>query len=216
MDSQQQEGGSGSTCDTLSVSCYKALTKTPINSAQLQELPQHLLVQLLEKAAAERDAAEEIAKAQAAELLELKQREEQRYLVEPPCCGSRVDREAWGPRITSVLAKWEPCTSRAEFTAEHNAEHCLKIGSRNLVYHKQPRKCFAFVTTTDVTTAFANVMHGHGENTARMDEIMSSALLLYRLCCLFHGMHVNVYGRQGYKVCGTQPSGYAHFGSPVL
>ena len=63
---QQQEGGSGSTCDTLSVSCYKTLTKAPINSAQLQELPQHILVQLLEKAAAERDAAEELAKAQAA------------------------------------------------------------------------------------------------------------------------------------------------------
>ena len=56
----------------------------------------------------------------------------------------------------------------------------------------------------------------HGGNLASICEVMSSALLLYRLCCLFRGMHVNVNGWEGYKVCGRRQAlavvgAFAHF-----
>lgn len=56
------------------------------------------------------------------------------------------------------------------------------------VYHKDA-KCFGFCNE------YANL-----DTRLSMYRVMSSALLLYRVCCLYPGTYINVEGRQGYKV----------------
>lgn len=43
---------------SLAATCSKALTTAPLNTAELENLPQHMLVQLLGQVVSERDKAE--------------------------------------------------------------------------------------------------------------------------------------------------------------
>jgi len=125
------------------------------------------------------------------QLEEFERKQKARYVVDPPSYQDRVGREMY-ERVERVTAKWKPQNPHQAHESDMNY---MNVG-RALRYVKS-KKCFE-LTSTDSGTLLC-----HDVETCDLDEVMSSALMLYRLCCLWAGLQIEVEGPPGYKVVWT-------------
>lgn len=185
--------GSSDAPNSLVSACYTSLTTAPLDHARLEQLPQHMLVQLIAQLVVERDQ-EKATRQQHEEELARLVGEERRYVIDPPTFMHRVD---WDDivykRVEAVMAKWVPRPLDDDFAADELFLEDIMFRTEHpgrVAYNKES-KTISFMT-----------------GPKRLSEldlwyVMSSAMLLYRLCCLFSGLRVHVKGPAGYKYVWT-------------
>lgn len=175
--------------DSLATTCYKALTRAPIDVVSLENQPQHVLAQLLAQAVADRDAAQAELLSTKTKLDVLEQRDERRYILDVPMWQDRVDQDVVD-HTERVIVKWQPWhTANVPFVKDH-----WGIGSTmELSWHKGNKMWFM---------AQQREVWQNMEETLSIHRVISSALLLYRLCCLWP-VNTEAEGWQGYKSVWT-------------
>lgn len=112
-----------------------------------------------------------------------------RYLVDPPVIQKRVGKDVY-ERVRKVTSAWEPAypqdVSGFELSSITNMTGPNKL---QLVYDHATKQV-SYQTKHG---------YGSGSNSLAYATVISSALLMYRLCCLF-ACDVSVQGPAGYKL----------------
>ena len=163
----------------LTEACIQSLIEVPTDPKKLYDLSVDELVELNTRLLAERQADRE-------ELTKLKRN---RYYVDPPEVQERVGDDMY-ERVRNVTQAWQPVSPSA--VGSHEMDSISNIGKDDLHLKWDP----------DTGKASYEVHRGYGldlERSLAYASVISSPLLLYRLCCLFE-CDIQVEGPQGYKV----------------
>lgn len=165
---------------TLSDACLHSLIENPADSRKLYELSVDELVALNSRLLTEHQTIKK----------ELNHLKENRYVVDPPVVQDRVD-EKMRDLVSKTTSAWEPASS------EDVIHHDMKAVTNMLGEKLQ--------LSWDSTTGKVSYQSGRYRqqqsygNIFAYQTIISSPLLLYRLCCLFQ-CKVDVEGPDGYKL----------------
>lgn len=164
---------------SLSDACLQTIIDSPGNPRELYKLSVDELVDLNSKLLKEHQVVKQ----------ELSQIRNNRYPVDPPVVQNRVGNDVY-ERVRKVTSAWEPAypqdVSGFELSSITNMTGPNKL---QLVYD----------LATGQVSYQTNHGYGVGSNSLAYATVISSALLMYRLCCLF-ACEVNVQGPAGYKL----------------
>ncbi|DBA78299.1 TPA: hypothetical protein ACH3X2_008246 [Trebouxia sp. C0005] len=163
----------------LSDACLQSLITSPTDPLKLYDLSVHELVDLNNKLLLEHKATKE----------ELSQLKANRYHVDPPVVQDRVGGDMY-KRVSTVTSAWEPATRQDVCCRDMSCITNMRSGQTQLVFCS---------TTGQVSYQSGRQQYSDYSNILAYESVISSPLLLYRLCCLFEAQ-VNVDGPEGYKV----------------
>ncbi len=163
----------------LSDACLQSLITSPTDPRKLYDLSVDELVDLNHKLLTEHKSIKE-------ELSELKAN---RYHVDPLLVQDRVGDDMY-KRVSRVTSAWEPATSQDVRSHEMRSSSNMQIGETQLLFCR---------TSGQASYGSGPQQYSNYESLLASQSVISSPLLLYRLCCLFEAQ-VNVEGPEGYKV----------------
>ncbi|DBB11266.1 hypothetical protein WJX82_007005 [Trebouxia sp. C0006] len=163
----------------LSDACLQSLITSPTDPRKLYDLSVDELVDLNLKLLTEHKATKE----------ELSQLKANRYHVDPPVVQDRVGDDMY-ERFSRVTSAWEPATSQDVRSHEMSSLSNMQIGKTQLVFCR---------TSGQASYQSDPQQYSNYRNLLAYQSVISSPLLLYRLCCLFEAQ-VHVEGPGGYKV----------------
>ena len=159
---EQQQGVS-----TLADLCYVQLRDGSMDVQSLYRLPFEQLVEVLQKMHQDYKTESQHSKALEEQNQALAVQQENHYVVEPPIVQDRVEEDVWEAKELAI-GKWE--AGRGLQTSSYGGRNLAwQISTQSFVWTSEYRLCNGWG-------------HSHFRPTA---EMMSSALLLYRLLSLF-------------------------------
>lgn len=162
--------------------CYDSLSKSPPDNQSLYKLSADELVELNGRLLKDYQGVK----------VELSQLKKYRYPVDPPRVQTRVGREMY-ERVEAVNGAWTP-VSPAEVEGK---DMCglmdFSMGS------KKPETDIVWDEATGQAVYEPRSFTRNSQELLAYKSIISSALLMYRLCCLFP-CDVRVDGPEGYKL----------------
>ena len=162
----------------LSDACLQSLITSPTDPRRLYDLSVDELVDLNHKLLTEHKAAKE----------ELSYLKANRYHVDPPVGQGRVGKDMY-ERVSRVTSAWEPATPQEVRSHDMSSVLNMRTGQAQLV----------FDSTTEQASYSGPQQYSNYSNLLAYQSVISSPLLLYRLCCLFT-VQIDVEGPEGYKV----------------
>jgi len=162
----------------LSDACLQSLITSPTDPRKLYDLSVDELVDLNHKLLTEHKAAKE----------ELSQLKANRYHVDPPVLQGRVGEDMY-KRVSRVTSAWEPATPQDVRSHDMSSVSNMRPGQTQLVFSS---------TTGQASYQSGPPQYSNYSNLLAYQSVISSPLLLYRLCCLFDAQ-VDVEGPEGYK-----------------
>ena len=162
----------------LSDACLQSLITSPTDPRKLYGLSVDELVDLNHRLLTEHKAAKE----------ELSHLKANRYHVDPPVGQARVGEDMY-ERVSRVTSAWEPATPQEVGSHVMSSVSNMRTGQAQLV----------FDGTTGQASYSGAQQYSNYRNLLAYQSVISSPLLLYRLCCLFT-VQVDVEGPERYKV----------------
>lgn len=169
---------------SLACLCYAQIKKSSIDAQAFYAVPPEQLIDLLIKLRQDCQAAEQ-------ELAGYHARSEHGYRVEPPCEQDRVDQDTYD-RSVQAAAKWASSlrAGPAKPWPDEWPDLC-STKSKTLLWEMSSRSVVFEAYKSGSWASDAPYQH--------LSNVMSTALLLYRLLCLFPDqLNVND-GIDGYK-----------------
>lgn len=175
MPTRTERGASATGVPQLAELCYVHIREGQCDLKDFYALPAEQLLELMGRLQQDYQTAAEKCDELASQI--------DRYIVDPPCFQHRVGQEVCDLRQT-VVAKWTPCP---------------RPGAKNLPEAGSDELCLGWEIASGRFVLEPGSKAWDTHAYLRPYQVMSSAMLLYRLSCLFPGDLNATKHTDGYK-----------------